>query len=86
MDKHEIRRTYWPLTAEERLRWQRGFEEEEQAIPENIARLQRRRAATAEQTTNLRCLNRPPESDRVSALRFASNSQRVQPGTNRGHR
>lgn len=52
MDKHEIRRSHRTLTEEERQRRQRAFEEEEQAIPENIARLQRCRAATAEQTTS----------------------------------
>lgn len=40
------------MTDEERRQWQQAFEEEERAIPENIARLERRRAATAEQTTS----------------------------------
>ena len=52
MDKHEIRRVRGTWTAEARERWQQAFEAEERAIPENIARLERRRAATAEQTTS----------------------------------
>lgn len=52
MDKREIRRAHRTPTTEERERWLRARDEEEQAIPENIARLERRRTATAEQTTS----------------------------------
>ena len=50
MDKREIRRVHGTFTPEQRQRWLHAVAEEEAARPDNLARLERRRAAMAEQS------------------------------------